>query len=70
VREDYLLSDACRGEEFGVAVDGGKRSHDLKRIAEHERAANRYLTLPGSLLAFGGLFGFFVKFRLRKIIPG
>jgi len=70
VREDYLLSDSYRGEAFRVAVRDGSRGYELKKVAEHERVANRYLTLFGSLLAFGGLFGFFVEYRLRKIIPG
>jgi len=70
VRQDYLLSDEYRGEAFIVAVDGGTRAYELRKVAEHERVANRYLTLLGSLCALGGLFGFFVEYRLRKIVPG
>ena len=30
-------------------------------------AENRYLTLLGLLLTFGGLFGFFVEARMRGV---
>jgi transcriptional regulator with XRE-family HTH domain len=72
IRVDYLLSDTYRGEAFAVKVDGGRRDYDLRKVAEHERVENRYLTLLGLLLTFGGLFGFFVEARMRsvKIIRG
>lgn len=67
IREDILLSDSYRGEEFGVNVAGGERRYELRKIVEYVRTENRYLMLIGSLLAFGGLFGFFVEARLRSV---
>jgi hypothetical protein len=68
--EGYLLSDGYRGQAFLMPVDGGTRAYELRKVTENDRVANRYLTLLGSLLAFAGLFGFLVEYRLRKIIPG
>jgi transcriptional regulator with XRE-family HTH domain len=70
VQEDYLLVNTYRGDAFTTNVDGGSRSYELKREAEHERVENRYLMLFGSLLAIGGLFGFFVEYRLRSVKVG
>jgi transcriptional regulator with XRE-family HTH domain len=67
VRQDLLLSDYYRGEEFGVPVDGGERRYELKKISDYVRVENRYLMLLGSLLTFAGLFGFFVESRLRSV---
>jgi transcriptional regulator with XRE-family HTH domain len=67
IRIHNLLSDAYRGEEFEVPVDGGTRSYQLRKVAEHERVENRYLTLLGLLLTFGGLFGFVVEARMRNV---
>jgi len=67
IRQDLLLSDRYRGEEFSVSVEGGERRYELKKIAEYVRVENRYLMLLGSLLTFGGLFGFFVEARLRSV---
>ena len=72
IRTDFLLSDTYRGEEFEVPVDGGRRGYQLRKVANFERVENRYLTLLGLLLTFGGLFGFIVEARMRsvKIIRG
>jgi transcriptional regulator with XRE-family HTH domain len=72
IRVDFLLSDTYRGEEFKMAVDGGSRDYQLRKVVEYERAGNRYLSLLGLLLTFGGLFGFIVEARMRsvKIIRG
>jgi len=67
VRQDLLLSDRYRGEEFAVKVDDGERRYELKKLTEYVRVENRFLLLFGSLLTFGGLFGFFVESRLRSV---
>jgi hypothetical protein len=69
VREDYLLADNYRGEAFSVEVDGGSRTYEMKQTWRPERFENRWLMLLGVLLAFGGLFGFLVEFRLRSVKP-
>ena len=67
IRMGSLLSDTYRGEEFEMPVDGGRRNYQLRKVADHERVQNRYLTLFGLLLTFGGLFGFFVEARMRSV---
>ena len=72
LRADFLLSDTYRGQEFGVMIDGGRRSYVLREVTDYPRVENRYLTLLGLLLTFGGMFGFVVEARMRsvKIIRG
>jgi len=67
MRGDFLSSYVYRGEEFGVTVEGGRRSYELKKITEHERLGNRKLMLLGVLLTLAGLFGFIVEARLRSV---
>lgn len=70
VRQHLLLSDHYQGEEFSTSVvAGGERRYELKKIVDYVRVENRYLMLLGSLLTFGGLFGFFVESRLRSVKP-
>lgn len=69
--QDYLLVDDYRGESFALAVDGGRRlytvDNDFPFGLQVNRSENRTLMLLGFLLAFSGLTGFFVEYRLRKI---
>jgi transcriptional regulator with XRE-family HTH domain len=65
-RSDLLLTD-YRGEGFIEAVPGGLRNYTLARVSEHERHANRWITLFGVLLTFGGILGFVVEQRLRSL---
>lgn len=67
IREDYLLSDTYRGEEFVMKVDGGERKYTLRNATMYDRTGNRYLMLLGALLTFGGVFGFIVEARLRSV---
>jgi transcriptional regulator with XRE-family HTH domain len=67
IRGDFMLIDSYRGQEFGVMVDGGRRSYELRQVTDYERVENRCLMLLGLLLTFGGLFGFFVEARMRGV---
>jgi len=52
-----------------VKVDDGSRIYERKMLWTPDRSENRYLMLLGTLLAFGGLLGFLVEFRLRSVKP-
>lgn len=69
--EDYLLLDDYRGTRFNTIVDGGTRTYQLYSGFDDGKnlfpLKNRLLMLLGFLLAFGGVTGFFVEYRLRKI---
>jgi hypothetical protein len=69
--QDYLLVNDYRGETFALDVDGGRRLYTVNSTfpfgVQINRSENRILTLLGFLLAFSGLTGFFVEYRLRKI---
>lgn len=67
LNESALMMDVYRGEGFQEKVDGGIRNYGLKSVSQHERAENRWVTLIGALLAFGGLLGFVVEQRLRSV---
>lgn len=69
--EDYLLTNDYKGEIFILPVEGGTRTYQLSYgFADGKNLfplKNRLLMLLGFLLAFGGITGFFVEYRLRKI---
>lgn len=67
IREDYFVTDVYRGEVFVVPVEGGSRTYSFTKQTEHQRPANRYLMLLGTVLAFAGLLGFVVEYRLRSV---
>lgn len=67
VRQDQVSSDFYRGEAFNLSVADGTRRYELKKIVEFVHGNNKRLMLLGSLLTFGGLFGFVVEARLRSV---
>jgi len=64
---DTIITSDYRGQYFSTAVSGGKRTYKWVTSTFVQARPNRYLMLFGSLLAFGGLFGFFVEYRLRSV---
>jgi len=66
-RIDTLVLDEYRGDYFSIPVEGGTRTYKLGSFFPVQKLPNRYLMLFGSLLTFGGLFGFFVEYRLRSV---
>jgi transcriptional regulator with XRE-family HTH domain len=71
VQRQYLLLDEFRGQGFTMNVrGGGTRTYNFSRGHTAERAQNRWLMLAGTLLTVGGIFGFLVEQRLRRIRPG
>lgn len=65
-QESLLLSD-YRGNIIYRDVDGGRQAFIFRGPKFSDSPVNRYLILCGTLLTLGGIFGFFVEFRLRKI---
>jgi len=65
--EAVLLLDEYRGDAFVQDVEGGKRLYDISREARIERPQNRWITLVGVLLTFGGILGFITEQRLRSV---
>ncbi len=66
-RVDTILTNEYKGEYIYKNVEGGSRAYKFKNLNTVSRAENSYLILLGTLLTFGGIFGFFIEFRLRKI---
>jgi len=64
---DARLLDAYRGVSYLEPVPGGTRTYFFMRDSQFERAANRWLMLAGALLTFGGIAGFIVESRLRRV---
>ena len=64
---DYRLLDDYRGKAFTEDVPGGQRTYFFARTSEYERPLNRWLMLAGALLTFGGIVGFIVEARLRRV---
>ena len=62
-----LLLSEYRGEMFVAPVEGGSRTYEYDMERAPEASQNRYLMLIGSLLTLGGVFGFFVEYRLRSV---
>jgi hypothetical protein len=69
-QERYALLDEYRGRHFTENVPGGLRDYSFGSASRAERPQNRWITLAGVLLAFGGVFGFIVERRLRRVQPG
>ncbi|RYY73830.1 MAG: XRE family transcriptional regulator [Gammaproteobacteria bacterium] len=68
IRLDTLMTTSYQGKHIYKNVEGGFRVYEFKGDRNIHHAGNRYLMLLGTLIAFAGLFGFFVEFRLRKIL--
>jgi len=64
---DYRTLDEYRGKAFKEAVPGGDRMYYFQRETDFERLENRWLMLAGVLLTFGGLVGFIIEARLRRV---
>jgi hypothetical protein len=67
VRQEQVFSDFYRGEAFYLSVADGTRRYELQKIVEFVHGNNKRLMLLGTLLTFGGLFGFVVEARLRSV---
>jgi transcriptional regulator with XRE-family HTH domain len=65
--EDNVVTSDYRGLAFVAPVEGGTRAYRFQAEAAANPRENRYLMLLGTLLTFGGIFGFFVEARLRRI---
>jgi transcriptional regulator with XRE-family HTH domain len=65
--EDFLVVHEYRGDKFNLPVAGGSRTYSLMNTTQMIRTENRLFMLIGTLLAFTGVFGFFVEARLRKL---
>lgn len=67
VMPDSQLLDEYRGEDYFESVPGGTRFYTY--VGEHltSRPQNRLLMLAGALLTFGGIVGFIVEARLRRV---
>jgi len=63
----FRLLDDYRGKAFTEEVPGGLRTWFFQRAEQFERPENRWLMLAGVLLGFGGLIGFIVEARLRRV---
>jgi hypothetical protein len=64
---DYRLLDEFRGKAFTEDVPGGQRTWFFQGTEGFERPENRWLMLAGVLLTFGGIAGFIVEARLRRV---
>lgn len=68
-RPEHLDETTYRGESFKREVPGGFRQFVLRNTNSIRRMENNLLMFVGTLLAFAGLFGFVVEYRLRRSIP-
>jgi transcriptional regulator with XRE-family HTH domain len=68
---DNELSIVNKGQKFKVEVSGGYRIYQLRGVdLDTNRMFERYnnwLAVVGAFLTFGGLFGFLVELRLRRL---
>jgi transcriptional regulator with XRE-family HTH domain len=64
---DTILINENQGQYIYKNIKSGFRAYEFKRINIVPRVENSYLILLGTLLTFGGIFGFFIEFRLRRI---
>jgi len=62
-----LLLPMYQGSIIYEAADGGRRAYIHRGSQFTNPAANRMLMLVGTFLAFSGLFGFIIEFRLRSV---
>ncbi len=67
VMPDSLLLDVYRGGEFFETVPEGKRYYTYTGSVVTERPQNRLLMLAGALLTIGGIVGFIIEARLRRV---
>lgn len=68
-RPEYVVQTTYQGDSFKRDVDGGFRQFFLRNTASIRRMENNLLMFLGTLLAFAGLFGFIVEYRLRRSMP-
>ena len=66
-QQEHVVLDEYRGQGFTEKVPGGLRAYSYAATVTTERPQNRWLVLAGSLFTFGGIFGFIVEQRLRRI---
>jgi len=66
MRDSRVLYD-YRGLSYMEKVPGGQRLYFFQREMGFERPQNRWLMLAGVLLTFGGLVGFIIEARLRRV---
>jgi transcriptional regulator with XRE-family HTH domain len=64
---DYEVLDTYRGKAYTEDVPGGHRTYYFVQATEFERPQNRWLMLAGVLLTSGGIVGFIVEARLRRV---
>lgn len=64
---DYKVLDEYRGKAYTLDVPGGQRTYFFMQTGQYERPQNRWMMLAGVLLAFGGIVGFIVEARLRRV---
>jgi transcriptional regulator with XRE-family HTH domain len=67
VMPDHRLLDVYRGEGFTETVPGGTRYYTYRNYSVTVRPQNRILMLTGALLTFGGIVGFIIEARLRRV---
>ena len=68
-RPEHLVQTTYLGDSFKRDVAGGFRQFFLRNTSSIRRMENNLLMFLGTLLAFAGLFGFVVEYRLRKSTP-
>ncbi|MES2015822.1 MAG: helix-turn-helix transcriptional regulator [Pseudomonadota bacterium] len=68
-RPQHLDQLTYQGQFFKREVAGGFRQFTLRETTSSRRTENNLLMFLGTLLAFAGLFGFIVEYRLRKSMP-
>lgn len=66
-RSETLLLPEYKGAVIYADQPDGRRAFFYRTQQSSNNRANSLLIIVGSLLAFGGLFGFIVEYRLRKI---
>jgi transcriptional regulator with XRE-family HTH domain len=67
--KDVVTLNEFLGTSFTQVVNGGRRLYEFNGQTESIRTENRWLMLLGTFLTFGGIFGFVVEARLRRVSP-
>jgi transcriptional regulator with XRE-family HTH domain len=65
-RPEHMDQTSYQGDSFRRDVAGGFRQYSLRNTSSARRMENNLLMFLGTLLAFAGLFGFVVEYRLRR----
>lgn len=65
--KDHQLLDEYRGRGYIEDVPGGRRAYSYVVHSNTVRPENRWLMLAGALLTFGGIVGFIIEARLRRV---